>query len=153
MDKMIGMIEGVGEYGLDLEASEGNGSYYVKLYDGSFDACGYDSEREAREELEYAASILKRSGTVDIKSSQPYNPLTNSEPPKGYTMNENDLALQAALSALDAARERVRLERLAMKADQLAAAKQIRDDRRAARKQVRDLMRQFKLSIDDVVSA
>jgi hypothetical protein len=53
MDKPIFKIEGVGEYGIDTEASPGNGSYYVKLYNGSYDACGFDTEQEAREELEF----------------------------------------------------------------------------------------------------
>ena len=53
MDKTIFSIEGFGEYGLDLEASPGNGAYYVKLYDGSHNSCGFESEKEAREELEY----------------------------------------------------------------------------------------------------
>jgi len=53
MDKAIYRIEGVGEYGLDLDHSPGVGGYYVKLYDGSYDASGFESEKEAREELEF----------------------------------------------------------------------------------------------------
>ena len=53
MDQAIYVIEGVGEYGLDLDHSPGVGPYYVKLYDGSYDASGFDTEDEAREELEY----------------------------------------------------------------------------------------------------
>jgi hypothetical protein len=56
MDKTIYVIEGVGEYGLDLDHSPGVGGYYVKLYDGSYDASGFDTEKEAREELEYLVS-------------------------------------------------------------------------------------------------
>jgi hypothetical protein len=41
----------IGEIGTDAEASEGNGAYYVKLYDGSYDAVGYDSAEEALAEL------------------------------------------------------------------------------------------------------
>lgn len=37
MDKTIFVIEGVGEYGLDVDHSPGVGGYYVKLYDGSYD--------------------------------------------------------------------------------------------------------------------
>lgn len=53
MDKMIKQIEGFGEVGIDTEASPGNGQYYVKLYDGSFNAVGYDTEEEALDELDY----------------------------------------------------------------------------------------------------
>lgn len=53
MDRPIKIIEGVGEYGLEEDHSPGVGSYYVKLYDGSFDCSGYESEKEAQEELEY----------------------------------------------------------------------------------------------------
>lgn len=56
MDRAIKIIEGVGEYGLEEDHSPGVGSYYVKLYDGSFDCSGYESEKEAREELEYLTS-------------------------------------------------------------------------------------------------
>jgi hypothetical protein len=52
MDKAIYKVEGVGEYGLDLDHSPGQGGYYVKLYNGSYDASGFESEKEAREELE-----------------------------------------------------------------------------------------------------
>ena len=54
MDKVIKVIDGVGEIGIDTEASPGNGQYYVKLYDGSYDACGFETEQEALAELEYA---------------------------------------------------------------------------------------------------
>lgn len=53
MDQAIYVIEGVGEYGLDVDHSPGVGGYYVKLYDGTYDVSGFDTEREAREELEY----------------------------------------------------------------------------------------------------
>jgi len=56
MDKAIYVVEGVGEYGLDLDHSPGQGGYYVKLYDGSYDASGFESEKEAREELELLIS-------------------------------------------------------------------------------------------------
>jgi len=52
MDTTIFRIDGFGEYGLDVDHSPGVGGYYVKLYDGSYDASGFESEREAREELE-----------------------------------------------------------------------------------------------------
>jgi len=46
----------VGEIGIDADASEGNGQYYVKLYDGSYDAVGFDTAAEALAELKYAIS-------------------------------------------------------------------------------------------------
>jgi hypothetical protein len=45
------VIPSVGEAGLDTEASPGNGQFYVRLYDGSYDMCGYDTIEEAWEEL------------------------------------------------------------------------------------------------------
>jgi hypothetical protein len=44
----------IGEIGTDSEASPGNGAYYVKLYDGSYDAVGYDTAEEALAELKAA---------------------------------------------------------------------------------------------------
>ena len=58
MDKVIKVIDGVGEIGIDTEASPGNGQYYVKLYDGSYDACGFETEQEALAELEYASAEI-----------------------------------------------------------------------------------------------
>ena len=52
MDQVTRVIEGVGEVGIDTEASPGNGAYYVKLYDGSYDACGFETEEEAVAELQ-----------------------------------------------------------------------------------------------------
>ena len=51
MDKVIKVLDRVGEVGLDTEASPGNGAYYAKTYDGELDACGYDTVEEAWEEL------------------------------------------------------------------------------------------------------
>ena len=51
MDKMIRKTS-YGEVGIDTEASPGNGAYYVKIYDGSYDAVGFDTVEEAWEELE-----------------------------------------------------------------------------------------------------
>jgi hypothetical protein len=44
----------IGEIGTDAEASSGNGAYYVKLYDGSYDAVGFDTAEEALAELKAA---------------------------------------------------------------------------------------------------
>lgn len=59
--KPIYKIEGVGEYGLDLGRSPGVGPYYVRLYDGRYDASGFDTEQEAREELEYVAGLPRKN--------------------------------------------------------------------------------------------
>jgi len=53
------VIEGVGEVGLDPDHSPGVGAYYVRLYDGTYDASGFDTEEEAREELEFLAEALR----------------------------------------------------------------------------------------------
>jgi hypothetical protein len=45
-----------GEVGIDTEASPGNGKFYVKLYDGSYDAVGFDSFEEAWAELEFCVN-------------------------------------------------------------------------------------------------
>ena len=50
-DQTLRVIPSVGEAGLDTEASPGNGMFYVRLYDGSYDMCGYDTIEEAWEEL------------------------------------------------------------------------------------------------------
>ena len=56
-DQTMRVIPGVGEAGLDTEASPGNGKFYVRLYDGSYDVCGYDTIEEAWEELVDIAGI------------------------------------------------------------------------------------------------
>lgn len=55
MDQMIKSMSSYGEVGIDTEASPGNGSYYVKMYDGSYDVAGFDTLEEAWAELEYVA--------------------------------------------------------------------------------------------------
>lgn len=57
MDKMI-RATAYGEIGIDTEASPGNGIFYVKLYDGSYDAVGFDTVEEAWEELECLAGRI-----------------------------------------------------------------------------------------------
>jgi hypothetical protein len=52
--RVIKYFTAYGEAGFDREASPGNGSYYVALYDGSYDATGFDTLDEAMEELRYA---------------------------------------------------------------------------------------------------
>ena len=44
-----------GEVGIDTEASPGLGAYYVRLYNGSYDASGFDTVEEAWAELEFVA--------------------------------------------------------------------------------------------------
>ena len=58
----------IGEIGIDAEASEGNGQYYVKLYDGSYDAVGFDTAAEALAELKYAISSSMKE---DAASNDP----------------------------------------------------------------------------------
>lgn len=53
MDKALKTIPGFGEVGIDTQASPGNGQFYVKVYDGSYDAVGFNTLAEAWEELEY----------------------------------------------------------------------------------------------------
>lgn len=57
MDKAMKIFPGIGEVGVDTEASPGNGAYYVKLYDGSYDVVGFDSEEEAVAELEQVTDL------------------------------------------------------------------------------------------------
>ena len=52
--RVIKYFTAYGEAGFDREASPGNGAYYVKLYDSSYDATGFDTLEEAIEELRYA---------------------------------------------------------------------------------------------------
>jgi len=61
MDQMI-RATGYGEVGIDTEASPGNGKFYAKMYDGSYDAVGFDTLEAAWAELEYVAC-----GTVDAE--------------------------------------------------------------------------------------
>ena len=56
-DYTLRVIPSVGEAGLDTEASPGNGQFYIRLYDGSYDMCGYDTIEEAWEELVDIAGI------------------------------------------------------------------------------------------------
>jgi hypothetical protein len=54
MDQMIRATT-YGEVGIDADASPGNGPYYVKLYNGSYDAVGFDTVEQAWAELEYVS--------------------------------------------------------------------------------------------------
>lgn len=53
MDQVMKVIKGVGEVGIDIEASPGNGRWYVKHYASGYDVSGFDSEQEALDELEF----------------------------------------------------------------------------------------------------
>jgi hypothetical protein len=59
----------IGEIGIDAEASSGNGQYYVKLYDGSYDAVGYDTAEEALAELKAA---IKSGVTEGMQTHRDY---------------------------------------------------------------------------------
>ena len=54
--RVIKYFTAYGEVGFDREASPGNGAYYVKLYDGSYDATGFDTLAEAIAELNYVGA-------------------------------------------------------------------------------------------------
>lgn len=54
---ILKLIEGVGEVGIDEEASPGNGPYYMTHYATGIDECGFDSVEEALAELEFIASF------------------------------------------------------------------------------------------------
>jgi len=56
MDFAIKIIKDFGEVGIDTEASPGNGKFYVRLYDGSYDVCGFNSFEEAVAELEFCVN-------------------------------------------------------------------------------------------------
>jgi hypothetical protein len=58
MDLVKKVVEGVGEVGIDTEASPGTGRWYVKHYATSYDVCGFDSLQEALDELEYVEMDL-----------------------------------------------------------------------------------------------
>ena len=51
MDIVKKVIKGVGEIGIDTEASPGNGRWYVKHYATGYDVAGFDSEQDAIDEL------------------------------------------------------------------------------------------------------
>jgi hypothetical protein len=53
MDQPVKIIKGVGEVGVDTEASPGNGRWYVKHYVSGYDVSGFDSQQEALDELEF----------------------------------------------------------------------------------------------------
>ena len=57
MNINVKVVPGVGEVGVDTQASPGNGPYYVKHYRSNFDMVGYDSEAEALEELLYIDTL------------------------------------------------------------------------------------------------
>lgn len=59
----------IGEIGTDAEASPGNGPYYVKLYDGSYDAVGFDTAEEALAELKYAVKQMAEGSLTEFAPS------------------------------------------------------------------------------------
>lgn len=58
MDIAKKVIRGVGEVGIDTEASPGNGRWYVKHYATGYNVCGFDSQDEALMELDYVEMDL-----------------------------------------------------------------------------------------------
>jgi hypothetical protein len=61
----------IGEIGIDAEASAGNGAYYVKLYDGTYDAAGFDTAEEALAELRYAIKQMSEGVSEDAAANNP----------------------------------------------------------------------------------
>jgi hypothetical protein len=58
MDQTIEVIKGVGEVGIDTEASPGTGRWYVKHYATGYNVSGFDSQDEALMELDYVEMDL-----------------------------------------------------------------------------------------------
>jgi hypothetical protein len=69
----------IGEIGTDAEASPGNGQYYVKLYDGSYDAVGYDTAEEALAELKAAIKQGVTEGRAGVDDTDTVGFSVNSE--------------------------------------------------------------------------
>jgi hypothetical protein len=84
MDKVLKVIEGVGEVGIDTEASPGNGQFYVKMYDGSYDACGFDTQEEAEAELDYIVN-----GDVTFDEVDDYYSDAEALASAGFGMDED----------------------------------------------------------------
>jgi hypothetical protein len=57
MDFIIKIIEGVGEVGIDTEASLGNGKFYIKHYPSGYNTVGFDNEKDALMELEWVNDL------------------------------------------------------------------------------------------------
>jgi hypothetical protein len=53
MDYILRKFGDIGEIGLDSDIDTDFGRFYIKLYDGTFDCCGYDTEEEAEAEMLY----------------------------------------------------------------------------------------------------
>lgn len=58
MDIAKKVIRGVGEVGIDTEASPGLGRWYVKHYKIGYNVSGFDSEEDALMELEYVEADM-----------------------------------------------------------------------------------------------
>lgn len=58
MDIAKTVIKGVGEVGIDTEASPGLGRWYVKHYATGYNVSGFDCEDEALMELDYVEMDL-----------------------------------------------------------------------------------------------
>jgi hypothetical protein len=60
----------IGEIGIDAGPG-GNGDYYVKLYDGTYDAAGFDTAEEALAELRYAIKQMSEGVSEDAAANNP----------------------------------------------------------------------------------
>jgi len=69
MDMMM-RATAYGEVGRDTEASPGNGQFYVRLYDGSYDVVGFDSVEEAWQELVDILDIVRYNTHIATKERQ-----------------------------------------------------------------------------------
>ena len=58
----------IGEIGIDAGPG-GNGDYYVKLYDGTYDAAGFDTAEEALAELRYAIKQMSEGSLTEFAPS------------------------------------------------------------------------------------
>ena len=78
----------VGEIGIDAGPG-GNGDYYVKLYDGTYDAAGFDTAEEALEELRYAVKQMSEGPETGIGSKLPKSDIETFGLQKGrpYKLN------------------------------------------------------------------
>lgn len=57
MDFIVRIVEGVGEVGIDTEASFGNGKFYIKHYGSGHHTVGFDNEEDALMELDWVNDL------------------------------------------------------------------------------------------------
>ena len=57
MDFIVRIVEGVGEVGIDTEASFGNGKFYINHYASGHHTVGFDNEEDALMELDWVNDL------------------------------------------------------------------------------------------------